>query len=213
MLSRLFVFRFSGVIAQRLASTKASDQDPESFPEQPHPKAAKGCLNCEELAKDLENSLVEQKELDAKVSDLTDKYKRALADTENVRHRLMKQAEDAKVFAVQSFAKDLLAVADSLVQAEKSVSATAHESNDPNFKALFEGLKLTDNQLHQVFGRHGLHKVCPKVGDKFDPKIHEALFQQDPTKGETSGTISDVQKIGYLLKERCLRPAIVGVFK
>lgn len=142
---------------------------------------------------------------------------RSLAETENVRQRLKKQIDDAKLFGVQSFCKDILEVADILAKATESIPKTdvktlPAESAIQSLISLYEGLRLTESQLLKVFERHGLAKIAPAEGDKFDPNFHEALFQQPATPGKQQGTVAVVSKIGYKLHSRTLRPALVGVF-
>jgi len=148
---------------------------------------------------------------------LQDKYKRSIAETENVRQRMMKQVQEAKVFGIQGFCKDLLEVADVLGKATESIPADllSDGGNDAAVDALrrlHEGLQLTETQLCAVFARHGLVKIDPSLGEKFDPNYHEALFQQPATEGASAGTVAIVSKVGYKLHERTLRPALVGVY-
>ncbi|WAR22213.1 GRPE1-like protein [Mya arenaria] len=143
---------------------------------------------------------------------LDDKYKRALAETENVRTRMRKQVEDAKVFGIQGFCKDLLEVADVLDQATQSVPSEELKKNE-HLNTLFKGLNMTNTQLLKVFSRHGLTKLSPEVGEKFDPYVHEALFEVPAAEGQDGGTVAVCQKTGFKLHERTLRPATVGVFK
>jgi len=146
-----------------------------------------------------------------------DKYKRSIAETENVRQRMIKQIQEAKVFGIQGFCKDLLEVADVLSKATESIPADllSGDGNDAAVDALrrlHEGLQLTETQLCAVFARHGLVKIDPELGEKFDPNFHEALFQQPATEDSSAGTVAIVSKVGYKLHERTLRPALVGVF-
>lgn len=140
---------------------------------------------------------------------LQDKYKRALAESENVKNRMKKQIEDIRLFGIQGFAKDLLEVADILGKATESIPQEEIQNNS-HLKSLYEGLVLTDQQLHKVFTKNGLEKLSP-VGEKFDPNFHEALFEQDVPGKE--GTVILVNQIGYTLNARVLRPAKVGVAK
>lgn len=138
------------------------------------------------------------------------KYKRALAENQNVIQRGYKQVEDARLFGIQGFSKDLLEVADILEKATECVPVEELDRNEP-LKTLFEGLQLTESQLIKVFTKNGLQKISP-LGEKFDPNFHEALFMQDfPDKEE--GTVGMVSKVGYTLNGRTLRPALVGVVK
>lgn len=142
---------------------------------------------------------------------LEDKYKRALAEGENIRVRLTKQINDAKLFGIQGFCKDLLDVADVLGKATESVPKDEITEQNPHLKSLYEGLVMTEAQLHKVFKKHGLVSLNPMNG-KFDPNEHEALFQQE-VEGKEPGTIVVVSKVGYKLHERIVRPALVGVAK
>ncbi|VDL20296.1 unnamed protein product [Hymenolepis diminuta] len=163
--------------------------------------------------KQLEELTHENDKLLKERRDFEDRYKRALAEAENVRKRMHRQVEDAKIFGIQSFCKDLLEVADILGKAiEAAPKEQLKEGVNPHFLNLYEGLKMTDAQLLKVFGRHHLHKIAPAVGDTFNPNVHEAMFTV-PVSGENKpNTIAVVQKVGYSLHERTLRPAYVGVF-
>ncbi|XP_071448907.1 grpE protein homolog 1, mitochondrial [Hetaerina americana] len=161
-------------------------------------------LEIEKLNEDIEIITKKSRELE-------DKYKRALADGENLRKRLTKQIDDAKVFGIQNFCKDLLEVADILAKATESVPKEEVSDSNPHLKSLYEGLVMTELQLQKVFKKHGLVPMNP-MEEKFDPNLHEALFQQE-VQGKSAGTIVVVSKIGYKLHERVIRPALVGVAK
>ncbi len=124
---------------------------------------------------------------------------------------MQKQIDDAKLFGIQGFCKDLLEVADILAKATETVPK--EELANPYLKTMHEGLTMTENQLQKVFTRHGLVKINPGDGEKFDPNIHEALFQSPVIEGKEAGSIAVVTKIGYKLHNRTLRPALVGVFQ
>lgn len=128
-----------------------------------------------------------------------------------MRKRLTKQIDDAKIFGIQSFCKDLLEVSDILGHATEAVPKEEISEKNPHLKSLFEGLTMTQAQLNQVFKRNGLVSVNP-IDEKFNPNYHEALFQQEIPNKE-SNTVVVVSKIGYKLHERCIRPALVGVSK
>ncbi|KAM8721611.1 hypothetical protein ACLKA7_007485 [Drosophila subpalustris] len=142
--------------------------------------------------------------------DLLEKYKRALADGENMRKRLNKQIDDARIFGIQGFCKDLIEVADVLGHATQSVPKDKLQANG-DLRNLFEGLNLTRASLLQVFKRHGLEALDP-INQKFDPNLHEALFQTEDDSVEAN-TVVQVTKLGYKLHKRCIRPALVGVSK
>ncbi|KAH7731357.1 co-chaperone GrpE [Aphelenchoides avenae] len=143
-------------------------------------------------------------------ADLNDKYRRSLAETENVRRRGQKQVEDAKVFAIQGFCKDLLEVADILDLAVGSVDEKAIAGND-QLRELHKGITMTKDVLLKTFKKHGLVVRSPE-GEKFDPNLHDAVFQvpQDQAKYKP-GEIAQVMKVGYYLRDRPIRPAQVGV--
>lgn len=142
---------------------------------------------------------------------LKDKYKRALADTENLRQRSQKLIDDAKLYGIQGFCKDLLEVADILKKATESVPKTEISTANPHLKNLYDGLVMTEVQIQKVFQKHGLVQLNPD-GQKFDPYEHEAVFHA-PVEGKEPGTIAVVTKVGYKLHGRTLRPALVGVAK
>lgn len=128
-----------------------------------------------------------------------------------MRKRLTKQIDDAKIFGIQSFCKDLLEVSDILVHATEAVPKEEINDKNPHLKALYEGLIMTRAQLNQVFKRNGLVQIDP-LNEKFDPNYHEALFQQE-VPNKDPNTVVVVSKTGFKLRERCIRPALVGVSK
>lgn len=161
-------------------------------------------------ASEIERLTQELKAAKEQHTDLLDKYKRALADGENMRIRLNKQISDAKIFGIQNFCKDLLEVADTLGHATQAVPKEKLSEN-ADLKNLYEGLNMTRASLLQVFKRHGLEPLDP-INQKFDPNLHEALFQKEDKTVEAN-TVVEVTKLGYKLHERCIRPALVGVSK
>ncbi len=133
---------------------------------------------------------------------------RALAEAENTRTRLTRQVEDAKKYGIQDFSKDVVEVADILDTAMGSVKTEDLKDNKP-LANLFEGLKITEAELHKVMRKNGLQKI-DQDGVTFDPNIHEALFE---VPGEKSGMVGVVTRVGYILHGRTVRPARVGVVK
>ncbi|XP_023282924.1 grpE protein homolog 1, mitochondrial [Seriola lalandi dorsalis] len=159
-----------------------------------------------------EKVLTEEKtQLEEQLKEMTEKYKRALADTENLRTRSQKMIEDAKLYGIQGFCKDLLEVADILEKATESVPKEEVTTKNPHLKNLYDGLVMTEVQIQKVFTKHGLVKLNPD-GQKFDPYEHEALFHA-PVEGKEPGTVAVVTKVGYKIHGRTLRPALVGVAK
>jgi molecular chaperone GrpE len=149
--------------------------------------------------------------LEAEVAELKDKLLRVLAEEENLRRRTERDVRDAKTYAVSSFARDTLAVADNLRRtldaAGDKVSATA----DPALKTLLDGVELTERELLKALEKNGVKRIEP-AGERFDPNRHQAMFEvPDPTV--PSGTIVQVMQAGFTIGERVLRPAMVGVSK
>ncbi|XP_074397808.1 grpE protein homolog 1, mitochondrial [Zonotrichia albicollis] len=160
----------------------------------------------------VEKLLAEEKaKLEEQLREVTEKYKRALADAENVRQRSQKLVEEAKLYGIQSFCKDLLEVADILEKATESVPKEEIKDENPHLKSLYEGLVMTEMQIQKVFKKHGLLRLNP-VGAKFDPYEHEALLHT-AAEGREPGTVALVSKVGYKLHSRTLRPALVAVVK
>ncbi|XP_047373851.1 grpE protein homolog 1, mitochondrial-like [Sciurus carolinensis] len=157
------------------------------------------------------NLLEEKVRLEEQLRDTMKKYKRALADTENLRQRSQKLVEEAKLYGIQGFCKDLLGVADILEKVTQSVPKEEIKDGNPHLKSPYKRLLLTKVQIQKVFPKHSLLKLDP-LGAKFDPYEHEALFHI-PVEGREPGTVALVSKVGYRLHRHTLRPALVGVVK
>lgn len=155
---------------------------------------------------ELENEVVELDELRAERDDYKDKFMRALADAENVRKRGEKARREAEQYGGSKLARDMLPVYDNMKRALETITDEQKESS----KALIEGIELTMRELLNVFKKHGMEVVSPKLGDKFDPQIHEAMFEA-PVPNTVSGEIIQVSAEGFMLHDRLLRPAQVGV--
>ena len=148
--------------------------------------------------------------LKAEVSDLKDQLLRALAETENLRRRAQREREDLQRYAGAALARDLLGVADNLRRALESVD-DGKASGEEGLKTLIEGVQLTERELLSTFEKHQIVKLDP-VGEKLDPHRHEAMFEM-PSPDHENGTVVQVVQSGYLLHDRLLRPARVGVAK
>lgn len=140
---------------------------------------------------------------------LKDKVLRTLAEMENLRRRTEREVSEAKVYGVTSFARDMLTFADNLRRAVDSVPAGEREAASPALKTFVEGIELTERDFLSRLARHGVKKIEPQ-GQKFDPNMHEALFEI-PNPDVATGTVLQVVEAGYAIGERCLRPAKVGV--
>ena len=154
---------------------------------------------------------VENKALKEEAAALKDKALRGLADMENLRRRTEKEMADARAYAVTRFATDMLTVADNLSRALDCVPKEARDAADGPFKALVEGIELTERDLHSQLARHGVKKLEP-LDTKFDPNFHQAIFEI-PDESVPQGTVRQVMQTGYSIGERVLRPAMVGVSK
>jgi molecular chaperone GrpE len=147
--------------------------------------------------------------LEAELAEQKDRLLRALAETENVRRRSQREREDASKYAVAGFAKELLSVADNLRRALDSLPA--EEAKDPRTVSLLEGVEATERELLGVFERNGVRRIDPD-GERFDHNFHQAIFEAE-RPGRPAGTIIEVLQPGYVLHDRLLRPAMVGVAK
>lgn len=147
--------------------------------------------------------------LEAERADLRDKLLRTLADMENLRRRTEREIADARTYGVTGFARDMLTVADNMRRAIESMPAEAAASAEGAFKGLIEGIDLTERDLLKTLERHGVKQIEPK-GQRFDPNLHQAMFEV-PDPSVPNGTVVQVVQTGYVIGERVLRPALVGV--
>jgi molecular chaperone GrpE len=144
--------------------------------------------------------------LQAENTVLKDQMLRVAAEAENAKRRAEREANDARAYAIQRFARDLLGVADNLSR------ALQHEpvADDPAVKNFVLGVELTEKELVQAFERNGLKKVEPPKGSKFDPNLHQAMMEQ-PSPDVEPGSVIQVMQAGYELMGRIVRPALVVV--
>jgi molecular chaperone GrpE len=147
--------------------------------------------------------------LEAELAEHKDQLLRALAETENVRRRAQREREDALKYAVAGFAKELLSVADNLRRALDSLPQS--EVKDERTRGLVTGVEATERELLSVFERHGLRRIDPD-GERFDHNLHQAIFEAE-RPGKPGGVVIEVLQPGYVLHDRLLRPAMVGVAK
>ncbi len=149
-------------------------------------------------------------ELEAALNALNDKTLRALAEAENTRKRMEKERQDTAKFAVSSFARDLVSVADNLGRALSAITPEQKEQNEP-LKNIAIGVEATERELLRALENNGIKRVeC--LGHPFDPNLHEVMFEIDDAS-KTPGTILQVLEPAYTIHERLLRPARVGVAK
>ena len=158
---------------------------------------------------DIQEEISEFDEIDAiraERDDFRDKFMRALADAENSRKRADKDRREAEEYGGAKLSRDLLPIFDNL---KRAIDA-AGESDEAPSNALIEGVELTMRELLNVFRKHGIEPIIPEVGDKFDPKFHQAMFEA-PLPDTRAGDIIQVSTQGFMLYDRLLRPAQVGV--
>jgi molecular chaperone GrpE len=144
--------------------------------------------------------------LRAEVADLKDRLLRALADVENIRKRADRDRRDAELYGATRFARDLLSVYDNFDRALGNVNDTVRTAAP----GLIEGIELTQRDLVNAFEKHRILRIAPLPGDRFDPKLHQAMFEA-PVPGTRAGDIIQVMSEGFTIGDRLLRPAQVGV--
>ncbi|KAK8579078.1 hypothetical protein V6N13_142311 [Hibiscus sabdariffa] len=227
-----YAFRKFGISSS--ASPEPSEKEHRNNGEDPAKPSGDTNPRQDEVTKELDSEsdgdlsiadmvkLVEEKEevLNAKqkeIEEMKDKVVRTLAEMENVMARTRREADNSKKFAIQNFAKGLLDVADNLGRASTHVKGSfskIDESKDtagavPLLKTLLEGVEMTEKQLGEVFRKFGVEKFDP-TNEPFDPHRHNAVFQV-PDNSKPPGTVAHVLKAGYMLYDRVIRPAEVGV--
>ena len=148
-------------------------------------------------------------ELEAQLAEAKQSVLYAQADTQNVRRRLEKEVQDARTYAATNFARDVLSVADNLQRALDAIPAELR--TDDKFKGLVIGLEATGREVATVFERNGITRIS-SVGEKLDPNKHQAMMEL-PSADAEPGTIVQEMQAGYMIKDRLLRPAMVGVAK
>jgi molecular chaperone GrpE len=149
--------------------------------------------------------------LSKEAAETRDKMLRTLAEMENLRQRTRREVADAKTYGISGFARDVLEIADNLQRALDAVPAEAKAAADPGLKALIEGVELTERSLLNALEKNGVKKFDPS-GEKFNPNFQQAMFEV-PDPSVPAGTVVQVVQAGYMISERVLRPALVGVSK
>ena len=144
------------------------------------------------------------------VDSMRDQLLRAMAETENVRRRAKKDVHDAAQYSISNFARDLLSVADNMSRALAAVTPELKQENEA-LASIVDGVEMTARELDTVFERHRIKLVDP-MGEPFDYNLHQAMFE-DKESDRPDGTIVQVLQAGYVIGDRLLRPAMVGVAK
>jgi len=140
-----------------------------------------------------------------------DRLLRTLAEMENLRKRTEREVADARVYGIASFAREVLAVADNMHRALSTIGPEVRAGGDAQVQAFIEGIELTERELLKALEKSGVKKFAPQ-GEKFDPNLHQAMFEMETTEGPP-GYVAQVIQAGYMIGDRVLRPAMVAVSK
>jgi len=167
-------------------------------PKPPEPKAEKP----EEPETDVEK-------YQAEIKALNDKVLRAMAEMENTRRRAEREVQDTRAYSITGFAREMLTVQDNLRRALTQLPEEMKSA--PEYTAFVEGVEVTERELLNIFDRHGIKLVSPK-GEEYDHNLHQAMFEVE-TDDAKPGTVVQVVQEGYVIRDRLLRPAMVGIAK
>ena len=196
------------------------NMSPEAGAEDSEPinKVTLSDLSVEDLVPGLEEEIAKMQDddpfaeriaqLEAERDEFKDKWTRALAEAENVRRRATRDRADGETYGGTRLARDLLSVYDNL---ERALEAADDELRD-SAGAFIEGIELTQRELINAFEKHKIQKVTPEIGEKFDPNRHQAMFEA-PIPGAEPNTIIETMQDGFVIADRLLRAAMVGVAK
>jgi len=185
-------------------TTQAPDDEAGVEPQAPEAEAGAAVEPAES-----EPEEAQQPTLEDQVSELRDRLLRAMAELENTRKRAQRDREEANKYAITGFARSVLTVADNLRRAIDSVPN--EESGNEAVKTLLAGIEMTERELLKAFEQQGIQAVEP-LGEKFDHNFHQAMFEVEGS-GQPPGTIVQVMEAGYVIADRLLRPAMVGIAK
>ena len=149
--------------------------------------------------------------LEREHAEMKDRLLRTLAEMENLRRRTEREVTDARLYGVASFARDVLVVADNMRRALDALPPEARADAEAGIKSLVDGVELTERELLKALEKNGVRQFTPQ-GEKFDPNVHQAMYEV-PDASVPAGSIVQVVQPGYMIGERVLRPALVGVSK
>ena len=149
--------------------------------------------------------------LEREHAEMKDRLLRTLAEMENLRKRTEREVADARLYGASSFARDVLAVADNMRRALDAVPPETRAGAEAGMNSLVEGVELTERELLKALEKNGVRQFTPQ-GEKFDPNVHQAMYEV-PDASVPAGSIVQVVQPGYMIGERVLRPALVGVSK
>jgi molecular chaperone GrpE len=149
--------------------------------------------------------------LEREYAEMKDRLLRTLAEMENLRKRTEREIADSRLYSVTSFARDLLVVADNMRRALEAVTPELRNTAESGVKALIDGIELTERELLKGLEKNGVRQFTPQ-SEKFDPNLHQAMFEI-PDATVPAGSVAQVVQPGYMIGDRVLRPALVGVSK
>ena len=164
----------------------------------------------EEVEKEEEEEEEEDNDLEVKIKELKDQLMRTLADGENLRKRTLKEVEQAKKYSHISFVRDLVSSVDNLKRALDSIPEDKSNLSEP-IKNLILGLEIVEKEIVTTLEKNNIKQISP-LGEKFDYNFHQAMFEI-PTNDCDPGLVVEVSQNGYLLYDRLVRPAMVGISK
>jgi molecular chaperone GrpE len=167
--------------------------------------------SAEASASGAQDATVNVELLQAEVADLKNKLLRTLAEMENLRRRTEREITDARQYAVANFARDMLTVSDNLRRAIDAVPKEQRGSGDAALDALIDGVEVTERGLEQSLTKFGVRRIETK-GQKFDPAVHQAMFEMESPEAQPGTVVEEIQA-GYVIGDRTLRPALVGIAK
>ena len=144
-------------------------------------------------------------------AEMKDRVLRTMAEMENLRRRTEKEVRESRQYSVANFARDMLGVSDNLRRALDAISDDARASADEAMRVLIEGVELTEREMINQLEKHGVKKLNPE-GERFDPNFHQAMFEV-PNTEVPNNTVVQVVQAGYIIGDRVLRLAMVGVSK
>jgi len=171
----------------------------------PETEAAAGQVEAEDAGMDPLEALQTEN------AELKDRALRTMAEMENLRRRTEKEIKDARQYAVSGFARDMLTVSDNLRRALEALPEDDRKNADAGVASLIEGVEMIERDLLNQLEKNGVKKLNPE-GQKFDPNFHQAMFEV-PNTEVPNNTVVQVVQAGYVIGERVLRPAMVGVSK
>ncbi|WP_298962292.1 nucleotide exchange factor GrpE [uncultured Roseibium sp.] len=186
--------------------------DENKTPEEQPEEASPGAEAAEKQSDTVEETAADPVEvLNAENAELKDRALRTMAEMENLRRRTEKEIKDARQYAVSGFARDMLTVSDNLRRALEALPEEDRRNADAGVASLIEGVEMIERDLLNQLEKNGVKKLTPE-GQKFDPNFHQAMFEV-PNTEVPNNTVVQVVQAGYVIGERVLRPAMVGVSK